>query len=340
MAENPIEVLITLPFNEDQIDALKEVSPRFNFTLCAGRRAEEISAEDWAKAEVLYTDRMLPNFNQAPHLRWIQFHYAGIDIVADAPILRKPGLVATTLSGAAAPQIAEYALLMMLALGHRLPDLFAYQQKTEWPRDRWERFSPLELRGATVGLVGYGSINRELARVLQPLGVTVLAAKQDAMNPRDKGYTPRGLGDPDGDHFNRLYPIQALKSMLKECDFICVALPLYQSTRGLIGAEELDVLKPTAFLIDFSRGGIIDHGALIAALQDKRLAGAALDVFPEEPLPPSSPLWRLPNVIITPHIGGVSPHYMNRAVDLFSENLARYLSNEPLYNQFDPEKGY
>jgi phosphoglycerate dehydrogenase-like enzyme len=340
MAENPIEVLITLPFNENQINALKEVSQRLNITLRPGRRTDEISAEDWAKAEILYTDRTLPTPNQAPHLRWIQFHFAGIDIVADAPILRKPGLVSTTLSGAAAPQIAEYALMMMLALGHRLPDLFASQQKGEWPRDRWERFSPLELRRATVGLVGYGSINREIARLLQPLEVTILAAKQDAMNPRDSGYTPRGLGDPEGDHFNRLYPIQALKSMLKECDFVCVALPLYQSTRGLINAEVLAVLKPTAFLIDFSRGGITDHSALIAALQDKKLAGAALDVFPEEPLPPSSPLWRLPNVIITPHIGGVSPHYMNRAMDMFSENLARYLANEPLYNQFDPEKGY
>jgi len=340
MAENPIEVLITLQFNESQLETLKEVSPRFNFTLRPGKRTEEISAEDWAKAEILYTDRTLPSLAQAPRLRWIQFHYAGIDFVSDIPIVRKPGLVATTLSGAAAPQIAEYALMMMLALGHRLPDLFANQQKAEWPRDRWERFSPLELRQSTVGLVGYGSINREIARLVQPLGPTILAAKQDAMNPHDTGYTPRGLGDTEGDLFHRLYPIQAIKSMLKECDFVIVALPLYPGTRGLINAEVFSALKPTAFFIDFSRGGITDHAALVGAIQDKRLAGAALDVFPEEPLPPASPLWRLPNVIITPHIGGVSPHYMARAAEMFSENLSRYVANQPLFNQFDLEKGY
>jgi len=340
MTENPIEVLITLPFNENQIEMLREISPRFNFTLRPGKRAEEISAEDWGKAEVLYTDRTLPALSQATHLRWIQFHYAGIDIVADAPILHKPGLISTTLSGAAAPQIAEYALMMMLALGHRLPDLFANQQKADWPRDRWERFSPLELRQSTVGLVGYGSINREIARLLQPLGATILAAKHDAMNPRDSGYIPTGLGDPGGDLFTRLYPIQALKSMLKECDLVCVGVPLYPATRGLINAESLAALKPTAFLIDFSRGGITDHAALVTALQDKKLAGAALDVFPEEPLPPTSPLWKLPNVILTPHIGGVSPHYMDRAADLFGENLVRYIGEQPLYNQFNIEKGY
>jgi phosphoglycerate dehydrogenase-like enzyme len=340
MAENPIEVLITLPFNESQVAALKEVSSRLSFTLRPGKRADEISAEDWAKAEIVYTDRTIPLPAQAPRLRWIQFHYAGIDIVADAPILRKPGLVATTLSGAAAPQIAEYALMMMLALGHRLPDLFVNQQKAEWPRDRWERFSPLELRRSTVGLVGYGSIHRELARLLQPLGPAILAAKQDVMTPRDSGYSPRGLGDPEGDLFTRLYPIQAIKSMVKECDFVSVAVPLYPATRGLINAEVLASLKPTAFLIDFSRGGITDHAALAAALQEKKLAGAALDVFPEEPLPPTSPLWRLPNVILTPHIGGNSPHYMQRAADMFAENLAHYVANQPLYNQFNLEKGY
>ncbi len=340
MAENPIEVLVTLPFNESQLETLREVSPRFNFTLRQGKRAEEISAEDWARVEVLYTDRTLPAPNQAPRLRWIQFHFAGVDFVADLPIVHRPGLVATTLSGAAAPQIAEYAVMMMLALGHRLPDLFGNQQKAEWPRDRWERFSPLELRHATVGLVGYGSINREIARLLQPLGSTILASKQDVMNPRDSGYTPRGLGDPDGDLFTRLYPIQALKSMLKECDFVVVALPLYAATRSLINAEAFSAFKPTAFLIDFSRGGIVDHAALVSAIQDKKLAGAALDVFPEEPLTPTSPLWRLPNVIITPHIGGVSPHYMERAAEMFAENLARYVGDQPLYNQFDPEKGY
>jgi len=340
MTDTPIEVLITVPFLANQMALLEEVSPRLKFNLHQARRADEIPADEWARAEILYTDRLLPVQAQVPRLRWIQFNFAGIDFVADAPILRKPDLVATTLSGAAAPQIAEYALGMLLALGHHTSDLFINQQKAEWPRDRWERFGPKELRGATVGLVGYGSINRELARLLQPLGSIILAAKRDAMHPEDAGYFPKGLGDPQGNFFTRLYPIQALKSMLKECDFVVVGVPLSAATRGLVGAEELAALKPGAYLVDFSRGGVIDHPALTAALQEKRLAGAALDVFPEEPLPPASPLWRMPNVIITPHIAGNSPHYMDRAAELFAENLRRYVNGEQLYNRFEMEKGY
>jgi len=340
MADTPIEVLITIAFSEAQLTQFEEISPRLRITYRQVRRIEEITAEEWSKTEVLYTDRLLPNSNQAPRLRWIQFHFAGIDFMADSPILRKPDLVATTLSGAAAPQMGEFALMMMLALGHRLPDLYANQQKADWPRDRWERFIPRELRGSTIGLVGYGSISREIARLVQPMGVTILAAKRDVMHPRDDGYTPAGTGDPEGNLFTRLYPIQALKSMLKECDFIVVAVPLSAATRGLIGAEELAAVKPTAYIIDFSRGNIIDQPALIEALQNKKIAGAALDVFPEEPLPPSSPLWKMPNVIITPHIGSISPHYMDRAAELFAENLRHYVSGQPLMNLFELERGY
>ena len=340
MADTPIEVLITLAFSEAQLGQFEQISPRLRISYRQVRRIEEITAEEWSKTEVLYTDRLLPTLNQAPRLRWIQFHFAGIDFMADSPILRKSDLVATTLSGAAAPQMGEFALMMMLALGHRLPDLYANQQKADWPRDRWDRFIPRELRGSTIGLVGYGSISREIARLVQPLGVTILAAKRDVMHPRDDGFTPAGTGDPEGNLFTRLYPIQALKSMVKECDFIIVAAPLSTSSRGLIGAEVLAVMKPTAYIIDFSRGNIIDQAALIEALQNKKIAGAALDVFPEEPLPPSSPLWKMPNVLVTPHIGGISPHYMDRAAELFAENLRRYVNGQPLMNRFEPERGY
>jgi phosphoglycerate dehydrogenase-like enzyme len=337
---DPIEVLITLPFNEALLSSLREVSPRLHFTLQAARRVEEISPEVWARTEVLYTDRVLPDPARVPSLRWIQFHYAGIDFAADSPLLKKPDLVATHLSGASAIQVAEYVVMMMLALGHHLPDLMDSQAKVEWPRERNERFIPLELHNSTVGIIGYGSIGRQITRLLQPFGVTVLATKREVMRPQDSGYFQEGLGDPQGDLFQRLYPVQALKSMLHACDFIVVTVPLTPETRGLVGAEELAAAKPTAYLIDTSRGGVVDHTALVAALEERRLAGAALDVFPEEPLSSSSPLWRLPNVIITPHISGSSLYYNERAVTLFAENLNRYLAGLPLYNRFDPAVGY
>jgi phosphoglycerate dehydrogenase-like enzyme len=340
MSTQPVEVLLTQTFPDGILDTLRSLSPRLRLTAYPRSKADEIPPEVWQRSEVLYTDSFLPSPEQAPNLRWIQFSYAGIDSMLGSPILAKDGLAVTTLSGAAAAQVAEYAVSMLLALGHRLPAAFLLQTKAEWPKDAWDRLSPVELRGSTVGLVGYGSIGREVARLLQPFQVAILAAKRDVMHPQDSGYTADGLGDPNGDLFARLYPIAAVRSMLKECDFVVVSLPLTPETRNLIGPAEFAAMKPTAFLVDVGRGGIINHPALVAALQDRKIGGAALDVFHQEPLPREDPLWRQSNLIITPHIAGISPHYQERAAALFAENLRRYLTGSPLLNRFDPEKGY
>ena len=336
----PVEVLITLPFTDEIVNSLSNVSPRLKITVVKARKPDEISAEIWGRTEVLYTSRVIPSPEQAPKLRWIQFHWAGIDHALEAPILRQPETQVTTLSGASASQMAEYAVLMMLALGHKLPELSACQRRSEWATDRWDRFNPFELRLSTVGIVGYGSVGRQLARLLHTFGAKVLATKRDAMHPEDSGYTPEGLGDPNGDLAHRLYPPQAIRSMLKECDFVVVTVPLSPQTRGLLGPEEMAALKPSAYLIDISRGGVVDSNALLNALRDRKIAGAALDVFAEEPLPPDSPFWKLQNVILTPHIAGYSPHYDDRAASLFAENLQRYISGLPLYNLIDLERGY
>jgi phosphoglycerate dehydrogenase-like enzyme len=335
-----VEVLITQPFSETLVQKLSNVSPRLKITVLKARKSDDIPDEIWANTEVLYTSRILPKPEQAPNLRWIQFHWAGIDHAIDAPIMKKPELVATNLSGAAASQMAEYALALLLAMGHHMPRLCSMHRLGEWPSDRWERFSPVELRDSTVGIVGYGSVGRQVARLLQSFGARVLAAKRDARHPEDTGFTPEGLGDPTGDLVQRLYPIQALSSMLKECDFILVCVPLTPNTRGLIGVKEFAVMKPTAYIVDLARGGVIDQEALIAALRENRLAGAALDVFTQEPLPPDNPLWKLSNVLLSPHVAGFSPHYDERAFALFSENLLRYLSGLELYNQVSLELGY
>jgi phosphoglycerate dehydrogenase-like enzyme len=339
MAE-PIEVLITQPFSEELIDRLRGVSPRIKIKTIRARKTEDISADIWKQIEVLYTAKVLPDPEQVEKLRWIQFHYAGIDHALDHPIFSKQDIVATTLSGAAASQVAEYAVMMMLALGHRLPELINFQKRAEWPSDRWERFMPLELRGSTVGIIGYGSIGRQIANLLQPFGADVLALKRDPMHPKDKGYIPEGQGDPGGDLVKRLYPPQAIRSMLKDCDFVVVTIPLTDETKNMVGPEELAVLKPGAFLVDVSRGGVVNASALFNAMKDKKLAGAALDVHSEEPLPSNSAFWKLPNVFITPHISGNTAHYDERAVELFFENLNRYLAGQPLFNEVDITEGY
>jgi phosphoglycerate dehydrogenase-like enzyme len=338
--DEPIDILITLPLPENLIAQISDLSPRLRVRIVKASRSDEIPSEHWATTEVLYTARVLPTPEQAPNLNWIQFHYAGIDHVVDAPILRKPGLAATTMSGASASQVAEYVVMMLLALGHKLPDLVENQRRSQWPKDRWERFSPVELRNSTVGIVGYGSIGRQVARLLFNFGARVLASKRNAMRPTDSGYTPEGMGDAQGDFVHRLYPTEAMRSMVKECDFVVVTTPLTSRTRGLVSAEIFEAMKQSAYLVDISRGGVVDHAALVSALKDHKIAGAALDVFPEEPLPETSPLWKMPGVLITPHISGITPHYDERAVALFIENLKRHLAGQPLLNLIDLDEGY
>lgn len=335
-----VNALITIPFPDQLVAQLNNISPRLKITVVKTRKVEEIAPEIWQRAEVLYTNMVLPLPEQAPNLRWLQFHWTGIDHTINHPLMKKPGLVITNLSGVGASPMAEYAVMMALTLGHRLPELIAHQKRAEWPRERWERFSPREIRGSTVGIVGYGSVGRQIARLMHSFGATILATKRDVLHPADTGFTPEGLGDPEGNFVFRLYPPQALKSMLKACDFVIITLPLTPETRNLIGVNELAVLKPTAFVIDVSRGGILDHAALYVALRDQKIAGAGLDVFPEEPLPADHPLWKLPNVLLTPHISGDTPYYDERAVAFFAENLLRYLSGLPLYNRVDINRWY
>ena len=334
-----IEVLITLHLSPSIFTQLQNVSPRLRLTMLPAHSPGEIPDHLWSRTEILYTHRVLPDPVRAPHLRWVQFSLAGIDFTAGLPLFQQNKVIATTLSGANAPQMAEHAVMMMLALGHQLPEQMKNQQETVWPQER-ENFSPLELRGSTVGIIGYGSVGRQIAYLLTPFGVNILAAKRDSRHPEDGGYIPKGMGDPEGRRVHHLYSIRELGAMIPLCDFLIVATPLTEKTRNLLGAELLKLMKPSAYLVDISRGGVVDQDALVFALEEKRLAGAALDVFPEEPLPSIHPLWLFPNVIITPHVAGLSISYQARAVDLFSTNLKRYLAGQPLLNQFDPIKGY
>jgi phosphoglycerate dehydrogenase-like enzyme len=335
-----IDVLMTIPFPDELLEKFRNISSRLHIQSIKASRADEISSDLWAAAEVLYTGRIIPSPEMAPNLRWIQFHFAGIDHAREAPVLQKEGLSATTMSGASASQVAEYILLMLLALGHRLPEMAEQQRKISWSKDRWERFSPRELLGSTVGIIGYGSIGRQVARLLAPFGAKVLATKRDAMHPEDPGYSAEGQGYPTGDFVHRLYPAEALRTMAKDCDFLVITVPLTPRTRDLINARVLEEMKESAFIVDISRGGVLNQNDLVTALRDHRLAGAALDVFPEEPLSPDSPLWKLPNVLISPHISGNTPFYDTRAAELFAINLRRYLADEPLLNLVNIKEGY
>ena len=312
------QILITVQFSQEQLDELDSLATDFKVVSRPLSQGQELPEEEWASVEILYTIRVLPQPEQAPKMRWIQFHLAGIEEHLDQPILRQVSVQATSLSGANAPQVAEHALALMLALGHHLPEMVADQSRNQWATQRSQRYVPKELLNSTVGIIGYGSVGQRLARLLQSFGVTVLASKRDLLKAQSK----------------------ALRSLLKECDYVVVTVPLTQETRGMLGAKQLSAMKPSAILVDVSRGGVVDQEALIHALEKGQFAAAGLDVFAEEPLPADSRLWDLPNVLISPHVAGLSPHYVERAFTLFKENLRRYVDGEELLNKIDLERGY
>lgn len=335
-----VEVLITIPLAEELVKEISEVSEFINVNMHPARDAADVPEEAWETAEVLYTMHVLPEPEQAPKLRWVQSYLAGVDKTRDDPIFTEGEVAFTSMSGANAAQVAEHVLAMILALGHNLPGFFSLQREAEWMEEKGRQYTPREVRGSTVGIIGYGSIGRQVARLVSGLGAEVLAVKRDAMEPTHYGYSAEGIGDPEGELFTRLYPPEAIRSVVQECDFVVVSVPKTAKTGGLIGQAQLAAMKDSAYLIDVSRGGVVDHTALLEALRGGQIAGAALDVFPEEPLAEDSPLWSLPNVIVTPHIAGFSPSYNRRANALFAENLSRYLSGQVLLNLVNREREY
>ncbi len=342
MAEDKkLRILSALSLTESQVEKIKAVDPRIEVHWYGRKDATRIPLELWREAEILITSGTpLPPPDQTPALKWVQFNFAGVDKAFQQEIFLRGGVWLTSASGAMISQMGEYVMMALLMLGHKAPEMFRFQQQKVWHEHRIEKLEPIELRGSTVGIVGYGSIGREVARLLYPFGAKVLATKRDVMHPEDDGYAPEGLGDPQGNYFHRLYPNEALNAMLKECDFVVVSPPLTAETHQMISTEQFAVMKPGAFLVNVSRGPVVDTTALIEAARSGKLGGAVLDVFEEEPLPADSPLWDAPNVVITPHIAGISKRNMDTLVDLFITNLSRYLKGQELYNLIDPEHGY
>lgn len=340
MDERKIPVLMTYEFPEALLDRMKAVSPLLDVWVEQVFKVGDVAEEKWEQVEILYTNNVLPEPALVPNLQWIQLHAIGVEKFVSQPAM-KSEIKITTLSGANVPQMAEFALMSVLSLGHRIrPMLDPNRPEELWEGDYRKYFRPQELRGSTVGIVGYGSVGREIGRLCRAAGAEVLAIKRDLRNVQDYGFALEGVGDPGAEVPLRIYPPTAIASMASECDFLIVAVPLTSKTRGMLGKEVFEKMKPTAFLIDLSSGGVVDHGALVEALNEKRLAGVALDVFPIEPLPRSSPLWGMPNVILSPHIAGSSTHFQERAAEVFIENLRRYLAGDQLLNRFDPKQGY
>jgi phosphoglycerate dehydrogenase-like enzyme len=338
---NSIRVLATLQFTPELLEQLRAVSPHLQIIQETCRNAEQVAAalDTYPDTVVLYTFYMPADaLERAPSLRWVQLHTAGADHVLDHPVM-KSRVTITTVSGIHATPIAEYVLASMLAHRWRVAHWTHCQREAQWPSGRWALYARPELRGSTLGIVGYGSIGREVGRLANAFGMRVLALSRSASRA-DKGYAAGGTGDPEGEIPQKIYPPEQLREMLTECDYVVIALPLTPHTTHLIGEAELRAMKPNTYLVNIARGSIIDEPALIRALQEGWIGGAGLDVFEEEPLPSDSPLWKLENALLSPHVAGFTPHYDRRAATLFAQNLERYVRGEPLLNQVDKERGY
>jgi phosphoglycerate dehydrogenase-like enzyme len=292
----------------------------------------EVMLRGWLSSDAF--DRLLA---RAPHLAWVHSATSGVER-ALTPASRERGLVVTNARGVFSRPIAEYVLMMILAVSRRLPQLLELQRERTW-----QPLEGTELRDVTVGIVGLGSIGRAVGALATAFGCRVVAIRR---RPGD-GDAAGHVTDADGDDrsfgevlLDRVGGPETLHELLGESDFIVLAAPLTPETEDMINAETLAMVKPGAWLINVARGRLIDERALLRALRDGPLGGAVLDTFRDEPLPPMSSFYDLPNVIVTPHTAWSSGRVLDRSVELFCDNLRRFAKGEPLLNVVDPAAGY
>ncbi len=256
--------------------------------------------------------RAIPELFRLEGLRWFHTFSAGVDAPAFA-VLAEQDTIVTNSPGASAPSIAQHVLGMMLSVNKRFAEFREQQARREW-----KQLPGSDLSGKTCGIIGTGQIGGEVARLAKACGMATLGIRRSGKPAR---------------YVDEMLPSSKLRTLLRRSDFVVIACPLTRETECLIGAPELAAMRPHAVLINVARGRIVDEAELIAALQERRIAAACLDVFTVEPLPETSPLWELPNVWITPHNAGVSPLNMRRAMAIFLDNLSRLAAGKPLRNR-------
>lgn len=287
------------------------------------RVTEEIAAADIAVSWSLRGEQI----KAAKKLRWIHSTAAAVHQLL-TPELRASDIVVTNARDVHGPVVAEHAIALAFALAKRLPQAVKYQEQKHWAQhDLWNaQPRPRELNGATLTIVGMGGIGRPLAKLAKSVGMRVIGVREHPERGTEEADDICGFGE--------------LTRALHEADFVVLAVPVTPKTHHLMNAQRLEQLRADGYLINVGRGVLIDEGALVQALRAKSFAGAALDVTTEEPLPPESPLWQMENVLITPHIAGLTEHMWQRHYAHYRENLRRYLTGEPLLWVVDKQCGY
>lgn len=276
------------------------------------------AAQAVGEAEILYAWKFPPQlYAKAQRLKWLQAMGAGVDwaIVPELP----PGVILTRAPGVFGPWMAEYVIGWCSWVTQRVETYREAQRQRRW----LDHVLPDRLLGKTLAIVGLGDIGRDIARAALAFGMRVLGVSRRGRLVREA---------------ERVYPVGQMARALRQADFVVILLPLTPETHGIIGADAFAAMKPTAWLVNIARGAVVNEAALLEALEQRRIAGAILDVFATEPLPPHHPLWRMDNVVITPHIAG--PSTPEEIAPVFNDNLARYLAGRPLRHVVDRKRGY
>lgn len=283
---------------------------------------DKVTLDMLQKAEIIFGWPELEQLIEAKSLRWLHLPSAGADDYTDREIYYNKEILLTNSSGVFGLPIAEHVFAMILSYNHNLQD-YAYHKLEK----RWHRISEArDFYGSTIGIIGLGDIGTEVAKRAKAWGARVLAVK------RTQSKVP--------EYVDQLFTFEDMDIVFEQSDYIVLALPSTPKTLGMITEKYLRKMKSNSFLVNIGRGSVIDQEALIKALKEKWIGGAGLDVMVPEPLPKDSPLWELPNVIITPHASGGSPTNDQRRFDIFYRNLVLYIENKPLENMVDFKEGY
>jgi len=321
-----LTVLALSRLSDEAAAAIEAVAPGIRVLRAATREEAEGLVE---QADVIYGTKLSgAAAARARRLKWVHAPAAGVDRLLSPELVASP-VVVTCSRGLHAHSLSEHAFALMLALARRLHDF-----EEDRRHRRWQRREGRVLAGSTLLVVGLGAVGTEVARKGAAFGMRVLAIRRSPVRaaPGEPDASPAGVEEVAGP--------DSLRRMLGQADWVVLCVPLTAETRGMIGRRELEAMKPTAFLINVARGQVVDEPALVEALKTGRIAGAGLDVFATEPLPPESELWDLPNVVITPHMGGSMEDYEGHALRIFLDNLRRFLAGQPLLNVVDKQRGY
>ena len=327
-----IKVLIDLPEFKPALRALKKI-PGIEIVRVPQpeERSRILPIDLIADCDVLFCTSLPENYEEMKQLKWVQISTAGFQQITGKG-LEKNGIMASNALGVSDIPIAEWNIAMMINLARDLRTIIRHQEAAIWDR---AAIHQREIRGLVAGIWGYGGIGRATARLAKAFQMRVHVMTRSGIRSRENNYEVPGTGDPEGLLPDMQFTISEKKAFLQDLDFLILAFPLSASTDGIIGEEDLKMLPKRAFLLNPARGRLVKEDALIRALNEGWIAGAALDTHYHYPMPAEHPLWSMPQVILTPHISGstLSPHYLERIYDIFGQNLERYMSGKPLLNE-------